>query len=102
MLLGPIFTRKWVLVFYFNKSKMKYTYLFIIALLCSCNPEQKNLISEVQSKDSNSEPLFTVLSPETTGIHFFNELKENTYMNGLLYEYYYNGGGVAVADFNKD
>ena len=81
---------------------MKYTYLFIFALLCSCNSEPKKLISEVQSKDSNSAPLFTVLSPEITGIRFFNELKENTYMNGLLYEYYYNGGGVAVADFNND
>ena len=46
--------------------------------------------------------LFDVLPPEKTGIFFLNELKENLNNNGLYYEYYYNGGGVAVADFNND
>ncbi|MFT4645371.1 MAG: hypothetical protein ACI8ZX_001787, partial [Planctomycetota bacterium] len=84
------------------KYKMKkiILYISIFTLLCSCEKDPKSLIKEIQPE--NSTELFTVLSPETTGIYFLNELKESTYMNGLLYEYYYNGGGVAVADFNND
>ncbi|MDN5202108.1 FG-GAP-like repeat-containing protein [Fulvivirgaceae bacterium BMA10] len=31
-----------------------------------------------------------------------NYLKESLLMNGLFYEYFYNGGGVAVGDLNND
>ena len=54
----------------------------------------------VEEKIENKMELYTVLSPKQTGIHFKNILKESTYMNGLFYEYFYNGGGVAIADFN--
>ncbi|TXD47872.1 VCBS repeat-containing protein [Polaribacter sp. IC073] len=77
-------------------------FIAIFTLWSSCNSESKKQRKETSIQSLNSKELFTVLSPETTGIRFFNELKENTYMNGLLYEYYYNGGGVAVADFNND
>jgi hypothetical protein len=46
--------------------------------------------------------LFDILTPEQTGIRFVNELTETLAMNGLFYEYYYNGGGLAIADFNND
>lgn len=82
--------------------KKFFLYISIITLLYSCKNDPESLIKKAQPENSTSEELFTVLSSEKTGIRFFNELKENTYMNGLLYEYYYNGGGVAVADFNND
>lgn len=47
-------------------------------------------------------PLFTLLSPDQTGIHFQNTLTEGLNTNVLTYEYLYNGGGVATADFNGD
>ncbi len=50
----------------------------------------------------HERPLYSILSSEHTGIDFRNDLKETLYMNGLFYEYYYNGSGVAVGDFNKD
>ncbi|SHJ91096.1 Repeat domain-containing protein [Arenibacter nanhaiticus] len=77
---------------------MKKTLLFLSVLLASCSHKQ----AEKKDAPLETEPLYTVLTAETTGIHFLNELKENTYMNGLFYEYYYNGSGVAVADFNND
>ena len=46
--------------------------------------------------------LFKLLSPEETGIHFANNIQENDSVNLLDYEYVYNGGGVAVLDFNLD
>ena len=49
-----------------------------------------------------SSPLFTLLSPEQTGIDFQNRIEENEGFNVLEYEYFYNGGGVAAGDINSD
>ncbi|MGZ4010854.1 MAG: VCBS repeat-containing protein [Flavisolibacter sp.] len=46
--------------------------------------------------------MFTLLSPKQTGISFSNEIKEDEAQNVLAYEYFYNGGGVAVGDINND
>ncbi len=46
--------------------------------------------------------LFTVKSTKDTGIFFKNIIEEKERMNGLFYEYYYNGGGVAAGDLNGD
>ena len=53
-------------------------------------------------KDEMSITNFTLLSFEQTGLNFNNKLDETTYMNGFYYEYFYNGGGLAVTDFNND
>ena len=47
-------------------------------------------------------PLFTLLTPEQTGVDFANNLSEGLNTNVLMYEYFYNGGGVAVGDLNGD
>ncbi|MDX2284784.1 MAG: VCBS repeat-containing protein [Bacteroidia bacterium] len=49
-----------------------------------------------------AKPLFTLLSPAETQIHFQNTLTEGPNTNVLVYEYFYNGGGVAAGDFNGD
>ncbi|MXV51862.1 RNA-binding protein [Pedobacter sp. HMF7647] len=48
------------------------------------------------------QPLFNLLDPKQTSIHFSNDIKENEALNVLSYEYFYNGGGVAVGDVNND
>jgi hypothetical protein len=48
------------------------------------------------------QTLFEPVSSDQTGITFSNEIQENDTFNILTYEYIYNGGGVAVADFNND
>ncbi|WP_245590584.1 VCBS repeat-containing protein [Adhaeribacter aquaticus] len=45
---------------------------------------------------------FTLLNSKHTGIHFTNKLTESESANVLAYEYFYNGGGVAVGDLNND
>ncbi|MGC3944953.1 MAG: VCBS repeat-containing protein [Chryseolinea sp.] len=47
-------------------------------------------------------PLFESLSGQKTGVQFKNELKETPKSNVLTYEYFYNGGGTAIGDFNND
>jgi hypothetical protein len=50
----------------------------------------------------NTKALFTLLYPTETNINFQNSLTEGLNTNILMYEYFYNGGGVATADFNGD
>ncbi|WP_232835137.1 VCBS repeat-containing protein [Pleomorphovibrio marinus] len=45
---------------------------------------------------------FEELAPRKTGIKFQNSLKEDKQTNILTYEYFYNGGGVAIGDINND
>ena len=48
------------------------------------------------------QPLFQLLSSKQTGITFRNDISEDESLNVLAYEYFYNGGGVAVGDLNSD
>lgn len=47
-------------------------------------------------------PLFELLTPKQTNIKFENHINESENLNVLAYEYFYNGGGVAVGDINND
>jgi hypothetical protein len=46
--------------------------------------------------------LFKKLSPSQTRIEFNNKIIENDSLNPIDLEFLYNGGGVAVGDFNND
>jgi hypothetical protein len=46
--------------------------------------------------------LFELLTPKQTNIKFGNHINETENANVLAYEYFYNGGGVAVGDINND
>jgi enediyne biosynthesis protein E4 len=48
------------------------------------------------------QPRFRLLSPAESGLQFENNIQPNDTMNVLDYEYFYNGGGVAIGDFNND
>ena len=50
----------------------------------------------------NKKKLFTQLEESQTNILFNNLITESDSMNILDYEYLYNGGGVAISDFNGD
>ncbi|WP_161888912.1 VCBS repeat-containing protein [Pontibacter russatus] len=48
------------------------------------------------------ESMFELRYPSETGITFKNQLTSNDSINLLNFEYFYNGGGVAVGDLNND
>jgi len=48
------------------------------------------------------QPLFKMLDGKETNIKFSNDINETEALNVLSYEYFYNGGGVAVGDINND
>jgi hypothetical protein len=72
-------------------------YLVIITAVGSCKPK-----SNEKGEGVTTQSLFTLLSPDQTGINFNNQLTEKPNINVLRYEYFYNGGGVAVGDVNND
>jgi len=43
-----------------------------------------------------------LLSAEYTGIEFSNQLNEDEDLNIITFEYFYNGAGVGIGDFNND
>jgi enediyne biosynthesis protein E4 len=51
---------------------------------------------------SGHDTLFTLLDSKDTGVDFNNFIEEDAENNVLEYGYFYNGGGVAAADFNND
>lgn len=71
---------------------MKSIFLLLLSSLCL----------SFHWASSQQGPLFESLSPQKTGITFKNILEENPKSNVLTYEYFYNGGGVAVGDINND
>ena len=78
--------------FYFINKHMKqlinFISLFTCSIFCLLSCKQKSL--------------FTSLTSDHTGINFINTIVEKDSINIIDYEYVYNGGGVALADFNND
>jgi len=70
---------------------------FIVVIFLSCADEESS-----QLRDSEQQPIFTLLDSEQTNINFSNTLTEGPNTNILMYEYFYNGGGVAIGDLNGD
>jgi enediyne biosynthesis protein E4 len=68
--------------------KYNLPFFIILIILFSCQKKTDILFSEIKSNESN--------------IHFSNDIKEDSIYNVINYEYLYNGGGVAIGDFNND
>ncbi|NKI31623.1 VCBS repeat-containing protein [Croceivirga thetidis] len=69
---------------------MKRIFIFFLPVIwfTSCEKKTETLFESVTSSHSN--------------IDFINHLDNNKELNILTYLYYYNGAGVAAADFNND
>jgi len=79
----------------------KWLPFFVLTGLFAC--KQKDSATGVpEEKPAAGVTLFTLLTPAETGVDFQNKLDEGLNTNILMYEYFYNGGGVACADFNGD
>lgn len=86
---------------------MKIHFILIIALAFSFCTDTKKQTQQTTAPSNNVEikkanPLFSLVPNDQSGINFTNFNKENNDYNYYSYEYFYNGGGVASADFNND
>ena len=94
-----------------TKYSLKKTCIYIgsISLLLisnSCKEDIKTKKTVVSNEKStvieDQKQLFSQIDSKDSGINFINYNKENKDFNYYAYEYFYNGGGVATADFNND
>ncbi|RNC88263.1 MAG: RNA-binding protein [Winogradskyella sp.] len=87
---------------------IKYlSFLAVILIFFTCkNDSEKTPIENESAESENSKyngpTLFSYLDPSVTNIDFNNQLVEKDNFNIILYEYMYNGGGVAIGDINND
>lgn len=75
-------------------NQFRYRFFLPLIFLCACHSPVKTVPS--------ARPLFTLLPASQTHIDFVNGLTEGLNTNVLMYEYFYNGGGVAIGDVNGD
>lgn len=76
-----------------NKNLIAFISLFFLLIGCA---------EKSQLTPPEKPTLFTLLPSTETGIDFSNTLTEGPNTNILVYEYFYNGGGVAAGDINND
>ncbi len=60
------------------------------------------IVSVVSCSKKKENTLFTQISSNQSGVTFNNKIIETDSFNILTSEYIFNGGGVAVGDFNND
>ena len=83
-------------------SRCAFLLLIIgINLVSGCKKAEKKLVKN-PSDETPKNTLFTLLPPEQTKVNFTNTITESMYGNVLMYQYFYNGGGVALGDVNND
>lgn len=75
------------------------SFILFLGLLCLL---QCSDTAPAAAPENADETLFTLLPATATGINFENRLTEGPNTNILVYEYFYNGGGVAAGDLNGD
>jgi len=78
-------------------TKIKtFTCIIGCILIAGCSTSEK------KQESAPAGPLFSLVSPDSSGIDFNNVLTETEKINPVNYPYVYNGSGVAAGDFNKD
>ncbi|WP_127018685.1 FG-GAP-like repeat-containing protein [Flagellimonas beolgyonensis] len=78
--------------------KLKYlvpTLLLLVFTACKNKMDSK-------PDTQKQETLFTLLTPEESGVTFINKVANQKDFNIFKYRNFYNGGGVAIGDINND
>jgi enediyne biosynthesis protein E4 len=91
------------------RISMKISSIFALLIVFSLTmlPRQSAMAQNAtkgQSKGIPVEkaPLLELLDAEQAGITFKNTIQENSKYNHVIWDYVYNGAGVAVGDINND
>ncbi len=77
-----------------------FSFILVLIFLTACNRDKE---TEVENESIYQEDkLFSLLSPEETGVDFINSVENQPDFNIFKYRNFYNGGGVAIGDINND
>jgi hypothetical protein len=80
---------------------LKYYLIGLLALLTLPNCQNDHTTTS-NTENQNDTPQFTLLPAAETGVDFVNSFIETPKRNLGNYDYFFNGSGVAVGDFNND
>ncbi len=80
-------------------NRIQILFILITLFVVGCAPEKDNTSQSVQQ---TSGKLFDSISPESSNVHFANNIQESAELNFFNYVYLYNGGGVGLGDINND
>ncbi|WP_318310523.1 VCBS repeat-containing protein [Flagellimonas crocea] len=81
---------------------MKLKYICVGLLLTAAIACKNKEVDQELGEGSKKETLFTLLTPEETGVTFINKVENQKNFNIFKYRNFYNGGGVAIGDINND
>ena len=84
---------------------IKFTLTLFLLITFGCSQEKNNTPSDTSSSSvqvNTSDQHFELVSPQSSGVTFSNEIFEDYDYNILNFEYMCNGGGVAIGDINND
>ncbi|QNJ98187.1 VCBS repeat-containing protein [Constantimarinum furrinae] len=80
----------------FSNSVKVLSFLLICFIFMNCD-------NKTEEKEEYNGPLFSLVSPEQSGLNFINNLPpESRGFNIVVYQYLHNGAGVSVGDINND
>lgn len=91
------------MIYTFRKSVLHITFFYSVLpfFLLSCQKKNTEIVPQPATSVKTSAR-FTIMPAEETGVTFSNILKEDYNYNIYVYEYMYNGCGVAAGDVNGD
>ena len=78
-----------------KRSILFFLLLFIFVFISCANNKE-----ETAKANSSDKQLFSLLDPRETGVDFNNKILQTDEEYIINFNYIFNGGGVAIADFD--
>jgi hypothetical protein len=94
--------RKQIMNIGLNVSWVGWSMIVLLQIFGCKKSEPHTTFQELEAINKPAHPLFSLLPSAQTHVDFQNTLTEGLNTNILMYEYFYNGGGIATGDFNQD
>lgn len=83
--------------------KVRKTFFYLVALIVICSScESENDNKSNATTTHSTKLLFETVDEKKSHLSFTNEVKESTNRNSMFFDYFLNGGGLAVGDVNND
>lgn len=86
----------------YTSTRFIFQFCCLLACFCMIGCERQKVSTTKPVEEATTDPLFSLLPSQKTNVQFENKLVEGLNTNILMYEYFYNGGGVSSGDLNGD
>ena len=80
-------------------KEISLIFLIVLSITSCSNPDK---IRNASALENSAQHRFELVPSSVSNLTFNNKIEDSYELNFLNYPYLYNGGGLAVADFDKD